>query len=227
MKRINCDLGECLKPEPDAEVMPLIDMANIACGGHAGDENSIVNTIRLALRFDVTIGVHPSYVDSANFGRVSHELTAEQLQECISEQVDKFAYLCRREGAVLSYVKPHGALYHDMMQKPGVLNTICDFLVQFYPHLSLVVQAGINHDDMVAKSAETGITFIYEAFADRAYDGNLLVPRSQAGAMLIDPEQIVAQYHLFSDEPYCPVDTVCFHSDHEPSVSALKLLKGH
>jgi UPF0271 protein len=225
MKLINVDLGECLEPNPDSRVMPLLDMANIACGGHAGDEESILATLSLAKQYQKTIGAHPSYEDKAGFGRKSQSLTSEELSRVLLQQIQLFQSCCEQLGLTMSYIKPHGALYHDMMQNRQVLADICQFIADFDAKLSLVVQAGINTAEMEAVSNKTGIRFIYEAFADRAYQANQLVSRSEPNAILSQPEQIAAQYHSFSDWVSFQVDTVCFHSDHSASIEALKLIR--
>jgi len=225
MKLINVDLGECLEPNPDSQVMPLLDMANIACGGHAGDEQSILATLSLAKQHKKTIGAHPSYEDKAGFGRKSQSLTSTQLTSMLQQQIQLFQSCCEQFDLTMSYIKPHGALYHDMMKNQQVLADICQFIADFDPSISLVVQAGINTSEMEAISNKTGITFIYEAFADRAYQANQLVSRSELNAMLSQPEQIAAQYHSFSDNVSFKVDTVCFHSDHPASIEALKLIR--
>lgn len=227
MKLINCDLGECLNPDPDEAIMPLVDMANIACGGHAGDVDSMEKTLQLAKQYDVKVGAHPSYLDKDNFGRISHDLSAEDLFETIFKQITAFQDLCQQHDIQMHYIKPHGALYHDMMFKPEVLEVLCQLIQAINPALDLVVQAGLHQQRMAEKSEQTGITFIYEAFADRAYQGNQMIPRTEPDAMLIDAEQIVAQYHLFSQQQTFAIDTICFHSDHPASAFALELIKGH
>lgn len=218
-------MGECLLPDPDPQIMPLINMANISCGGHVGDNESILKTIRLAKENNVTIGAHPSYEDKKNFGRVSHDLNADELYEVLKLQLDNFIRLCEQENAQLSYIKPHGALYHDMMQKPDVLNVICS-LINTYPHnLSLIVQSGLHEQEFEKKSKETEINFLYEAFADRGYKGTKMIPRGEDGAMLMEPIEIFEQFDKFSNILDFRVDTICFHSDHSPSVLALQLLK--
>jgi len=227
MKLINCDLGECLNPDPDEAIMPLVDMANIACGGHAGDVDSMEKTLQLAKQYDVKVGAHPSYLDKDNFGRISHALSAEDLFETIFKQITAFQGLCQQHDVQMHYIKPHGALYHDMMFKPEVLEVLCQLIQAINPALDLVVQAGLHQQRMAEKSEQTGITFIYEAFADRAYQGNKMISRTEPDAMLIDAEQIVAQYHLFSQQHSFTIDTICFHSDHPASAFALELIKGH
>jgi 5-oxoprolinase (ATP-hydrolysing) subunit A len=226
MKLINCDLGECLTPDPDEAIMPLVDMANIACGGHAGDVASMKKTIKLAKQHNVKVGAHPSYLDKENFGRISHDVSIDALFEILLRQITEFQKLCQQHDMEMHYIKPHGALYHDMMHKPEVLAVLCQLIHAVNPALDLVVQAGILQQGMAAKSKQTSINFIYEAFADRTYQGNQIIPRSESGAMLKDAEQIVAQYQRLSQQHTFTIDTICFHSDNPASAFALKLIKG-
>lgn len=225
MKLINCDLGECLTPNPDEMIMPLIDMASIACGGHIGDDDSMIASIKLAKRHSVRIGVHPSYFDQANFGRVSHAMSVEELFELVYKQVNHFQNLCEQQNVTLEYIKPHGALYHDMMQNLDVLNILCDVIHAIDLPLSLVVQSGINTALFEDVSTGKNIPFLYEVFADRGYQLHQLIARGEQGAMLEDPHKIVDQYHYFSTDYANNIDTICFHSDNPASVEALKILK--
>ncbi len=217
---INCDLGECLTPNPDAEVMPLIDMANIACGGHVGDDASMVKTIKLAKQNSTTIGAHPSYTDKDNFGRVSHKLSNEKLYELIYAQVSNFQKLCHDNSATLEYVKPHGALYHDMMENPEVLRVICKVIRAIDETLKLVVQAGNRNF-----GKNENVHFLHEVFADRGYQGLCMIARGEKGAVLADTDAIVEQYQRFLAEKSFKIDTICFHSDNLASVEALIRLK--
>ena len=224
MLMINCDLGECLTPNPDADVMPLINMANIACGGHAGDNNSMTKTIKLAKKFDVMIGVHPSYADIANFGRVSQTLSTSVLYDLIHQQVDNFQTSCIEHGTLLKYIKPHGALYHDMTHNPLVLEVMCDVIHKIDQNLSLVVQAG--HEDYFKNFGNNGNgLFLHEVYADRGYQGIHMIPRGGKGAVLTDPKAIIDQYYQFLEEKSFKIDTICFHSDNKASIEALKQLK--
>lgn len=217
-KPINCDLGECLTPNPDALTMPLIDMANIACGGHSGDDESMIATIKLAKQHQVKIGVHPSYADQANFGRINHNLGNDALFELLYTQISHFKKLCNNNQAKLEYVKPHGALYHNMMCNPDIFKTLCKVIQTIDKDLSLLVQAGIRH-------FETDITLLHEVFADRGYQGIKLIPRSEQNAVLMNADAIVDQYHYFLAENAFQIDTICFHSDNPASIEALKQLK--
>jgi UPF0271 protein len=219
MIKINCDLGECLSTNPDADVMPLINMANIACGGHAGDDESMVNTIRLSKENNVKIGVHPSYEDQANFGRVSYQLNDDELYDLVYQQVSHFQKLCHNNSASLEYVKPHGALYHDMMEKPLVLAVICRVIKALDENLKLVIQAGVKNF-----GNNQNVTFLHEVFADRGYNGVEMINRGEQGAVLDNADAIIEQYQRFLDEKSFKIDTICFHSDNLASVEALKQL---
>ena len=219
-KLINCDLGECLTINPDSSAMPLIDMANIACGGHAGDDESMVKTIKLAKENNVKIGVHPSYNDQTNFGRVSYQLNDDELYDLVYQQVSHFQKLCHNNNSSLEYVKPHGALYHDMMEKPLVLDAICRVIKAVDKNLKLVVQAGVKNF-----GNNQNVTFLYEVFADRGYDGVEILTRGEKGAVLDSADAIVEQYQRFLCEKSFKIDTICFHSDNLASVEALKRLK--
>ena len=221
---INCDLGECLTPNPDADVMPLINMANIACGGHAGDNNSMTKTIQLAKKFGVKIGAHPSYADIANFGRVSQTLSTFALFDLIYQQITAFQTFCTEHGALLKYIKPHGALYHDMTHNPLVLEVMCDVIHKTDQNLSLVIQAG--HEDYFKNFGNNeNDLFLHEVYADRGYQGIHMIPRGDKGAVLTDPKAIIDQYYQFLEEKSFKIDTICFHSDNKASVEALKQLK--
>jgi len=222
--QINCDLGECLTPDPDAQIMPLIDMANIACGGHAGDVNSMRKTIKLAKQHGVMIGAHPSYADQENFGRVRLNISQTALFDSLQQQLKSFMALCETLDAKPQYIKPHGALYHDMMHKPEVLALICDVIKSINPALKLIVQAGLNTEVMAKTSADKQVQFLYEAFADRGYRANNMaemIPRKEPGALLASADAILAQLDYFVIQQTFTVDTICFHSDHAPSVQAL------
>lgn len=218
-KPINCDLGECLSPSPDSIAMPLIDMANIACGGHAGDDDSMLATIKLAKQNQVTIGAHPSYADTENFGRISHSLSNDELYDLLYLQILHFQKLCNDNAVILEYIKPHGALYHDMMHNIDVFNTICKVIQAIEKDLNLVVQAGIKHFH------DNNIVLLHEVFADRAYQGIKLIPRNAEAALLVHVDAIVEQYHYFSTINNFQIDTICFHGDNPASIKALQKIK--
>jgi UPF0271 protein len=204
--------------------MPLIDMANIACGGHIGDDESMINAIKLALKHNVKIGVHPSYQDLPNFGRLSHNLADNELFDLIYHQVFHFKNLCLQNGAKLEYIKPHGALYHDINRQKSVLNIICQVIKSIDTKLFLVVQAGNEAHFKKFENNQNG-GFLREVFADRAYNGTQIIPRNEQNSVLDNANNIIKQYRRFAQEKSFKIDTICFHSDNKPSVKALIQLK--
>ncbi len=216
-KLINCDLGECLTPNPDAEIMPLIDIANIACGGHVGDNNSMLKTIQLAKHNQVKIGAHPSYADKQNFGRISHQLNDQALYDLLYQQIANFQKLCQENTAVLETIKPHGALYHDITHHSNIFDICCEVIQNIDENLSLVVQAGFKK--------KTNINLLYEVFADRAYQGIQMVPRREENAVLKSVDSIIEQYQYFLMQDSFALDTICFHGDNPASVEALKRIR--
>jgi UPF0271 protein len=194
----------------------------------------MVNTIKLAKENNVKIGVHPSYEDQANFGRVSYRLNDDELYDLVYQQVSHFQRLCHNNSASLEYIKPHGALYHDMMENSLVLDVICRVIKAVDENLKLVVQAGVKDfgegELTLAKRGyprvkNTNVTFLYEVFSDRGYDGIEMLPRGEKGAVLDNADAIVEQYQRFLCEKSFKIDTICFHSDNSASVEALTRLK--
>jgi UPF0271 protein len=186
----------------------------------------MVKTVELAKKYKVKIAAHPSYPDKENFGRISQNYDSETLFLLIREQVEQLLSVCKYFGVSIDYVKPHGALYHDMLREPLIMEVICKVIGSFEIDLSLVVQAGSESEHIVRLSRHYAIKLIEEAFADRRYSGKQLLPRTEQGALIEDIDEIVTQYESFLIRPAFNVDTVCFHSDHPPSVAALQRLKG-
>jgi len=224
-KLINCDLGECLDPDPDGQIMPLINQASIACGGHVGNSDSMKKNVKLAKQYQVSIGAHPSYPDKANFGRVSLPMSLKSLFDSIFMQVNALEEVCLEQNVKMDYIKPHGALYHDMMHQKQIAELLCDVIKTKYPDLKLIVQAGINTKQMLAVAQEKGVQLLFEAFADRGYRSVELKSRSEQGAVLASPEEIKSQYQELMESDLFQIDTICFHSDHASSVTALQQIK--
>lgn len=220
---INADIGEMTGS--DGEVMPYISMGNIACGGHASDVEHMGETVRLAVEHGVRVCAHPGYRDRENFGRVSVLCSREEIMELMGEQVGLLKGICEAEGVGLCAVKPHGALYHDMMKGGMVRDTIVDVVRGF--GVPLVVQAGVQVD--------WEVEVMKEVFADRGYcvDGSLMA-RSEEGSLHIEPEVILGQARGLMEcgEVVCgdgsvirlEADTLCFHGDNVASVEALRRL---
>lgn len=236
--KLNCDLGEKVH-DNDALIMPYIDMANIACGFHASDPLTILNTIKLALTHKVTIGAHPSYNDKDNFGRITVSYSAEELIALIQYQIGAMHAICMSNNAQLSYVKPHGALYNDMMKSAVIFEQVCQAISGVDASLPLLIQALPDTDkNFIALkkiASEYNISLLFEAFADREYtDEGLLVSRSEENAVIHDTDKIIARCEqLVRDNQFISingkalpltVDSLCVHGDNPAAIKVVKKL---
>lgn len=236
---LNCDLGESDAQgdmTPDSLVMPYIDMANIACGYHAGDPETLQNTVALAKQFQVRIGAHPSYPDREGFGRRSMRLSAEEIEHLLIDQLGTLSEVCQRQSCQLSYVKPHGALYNDMMKDDKVLFAIFSCLQKFDTKLPLMLMATADNERFRRKAEQFEISLIFEAFADRAYDDEgFLVPRTVVGSVYHSAELILNQalqlktrgviHSINGKELKIEAQTLCVHGDNDESVNIIQMLK--
>jgi UPF0271 protein len=232
--KINCDLGESYgawSMGRDSDVMPFIDQANLACGFHAGDPLVIQKTLTLAKQFNVSVGAHPSYPDLVGFGRRSMRCSARELNALIQYQIGALDGMAKIQGIVLDYVKPHGALYNDMMSDFDIFNTVLMAVHKYPTKLTLMIQATI-HNDMYQRQADNlGVKLYFEAFADRCYDdsGHLL-SRNKVGAvlskqdMLLQVKQLANQSIITTHtgkELHIKADSICVHGDNSAAVSAI------
>ena len=170
---LNCDLGESFGAwtmGADAAVMPYISSANIACGFHAGDPSIMRKTVSLALSHGVQIGAHPAYQDLVGFGRRSMAYAAQELQDILHYQIGALDGICRAQGGRVSYVKPHGAMYNDMMANPAQLRAVLQAVASYDRRLPLMLMATRDNSAAQQMGDEYGVTLWFEAFADRAYD---------------------------------------------------------
>lgn len=237
--KLNCDLGESYgawQMGQDDLVMPLIDMANVACGFHAADPMVIRNTLALASRYHVEIGAHPSYHDLSGFGRRSIHHTPEEIEALLLYQLGALEGMCRKEGLSLSYVKPHGALNNDMMRDPTLLHAVMVATRTFRQDLPLMIPVTRKYREHQQMAVDVGVPLLLEAFADRAYDDEgQLVSRRQAGAVHEDPEIIVRQARYFAEKGgvfsatgnwlELPADSLCVHGDNDAALEAIKSIR--
>ena len=237
--KLNCDLGESFGAwtmGQDEEVMPYIDMANIACGFHASDPSIMARTVRLALSHNVQIGAHPSYHDLVGFGRRSIPHSAEEIRHLIWYQVGALEGICRAEGGRVEYLKPHGALNNDMMKDKDTLRAVMEAVAAYQDGLPLMVPVSVHADEHKALADQVGIPLIFEAFADRAYDDNgRLVPRKQPGAVHEDPDAILSQaltlasnggLHSISGQWLdLKADSLCVHGDNVHALAATRAIR--
>ncbi len=233
---LNCDLGERDDVRGMAEDMALLDLvssANIACGGHAGDDQSMARTAAAAMERGVALGAHPGYPDRENFGRVSCEMALQALEDSIAAQVDAILRIIDRCGGELTHVKPHGALYHAAMRQREVAEAVAKGIA----HTGLcVVLVGQSASPALDVWRAMGWRVASEAFADRRYetDGSLRA-RHETDALIDDPSQAAAQAVRIArglgvtsaggGMVNLLADTICLHSDTPNSVSVARAVR--
>ena len=228
---LNCDLGEGFPN--DADLMPFITSANIACGYHAGDRDTMRRTVDLALAHGVAIGAHPGFADRENFGRREWRLSGQEYYDLVQEQVQIMADVARAAGATLRHVKPHGALYNMAAREPELARILAQAVWDFDPQLVLF---GLSGSVSVAEAKKLGLRTMSEVFADRSYqpDGSL-TPRSQPGALLEHEadsrrqvyEMVVhGRVSAVNGEriPIC-AETICLHGDGAHAVTFARMVR--
>lgn len=232
---LNCDMGESFgqwQIGSDEQIMPYIDMANIACGFHASDPITMQKTVKLALQYNVKIGAHPSYPDLVGFGRRHMTCSDDEIYTLITYQIGALDAFCRQHGVKLSYVKPHGALYNDMMRETRIFNAILKAIADYDNSLSLMLLATSNNAEFRASAKPFNIDLIFEAFSDRRYlDSGTLQPRSEVGSVLHDSGEITAQITSLIEQGLVTTnsgmklaieaDTICVHGDNPCALKAI------
>ena len=237
--RLNCDMGESFgiwKMGNDEEIMPYIDMANLACGFHASDAVTMSRSVILAKKYNVTIGAHPSYNDLLGFGRRTMLCSLEEIKSIILYQLGALNAFCRANGTTLSYVKPHGALYHDMMRDENIFKAILNAVSSFNKNIKVMVLSGAKNDEYeyTAKLYEIGL--IFEVFADRNYnDDGTLVSRLHENAIIHDELDVMSRVVNLKERRYITsvngqklflkCDSICVHGDNEKALEFIKSVR--
>lgn len=223
---LNADVGEGM--DGDAELLAIVTSANIACGLHAGDADTMARTVEYCIAHGVAIGAHPSFDDREGFGRREMNIPADEVRELVLRQIETLAVIARRAGARLSHVKAHGALYNQAARQATLAQAIAEAVREFDRHLVLVGLAG---SALVAQGEAAGLRVASEVFADRAYraDGSL-VPRSQTGSVIEDGALVVERAlgmvrngtvrSIDGVEVPIRAETICVHGD-TPGAAAL------
>jgi UPF0271 protein len=223
----------------ESYIMPFISSANIACGGHTGNADTIKRTIEIALAHQVAIGAHPSYYDRENFGRVSQFISVLELAELIAEQYYLFEKIANEMGAHIHHVKLHGALYNDCAKDTLLSKTFVQTIQAIDPTLIIY---GLSGSYTIQEAIMNGQPFYREAFADRSYQKNgQLTPRHLSHAMLEEEDQVIKQVislikdnkvvSLQGDIIDLKLDTICIHGDGPNAIafstSIYEALKNH
>jgi len=202
---LNADIGE--GDAYDEALLRVVSSCNIACGGHAGDARSMQATVVTALANGVAIGAHPGYPDREGFGRRSSFLRGDELRKSLIEQIVALDAIAAENGATLTHVKPHGALYNDAVQDRQLADLIVSAVQATLPGVAFV---GLPGSELQNAADEGSLRFVGEGFVDRAYQANgQLVPRSEPGAVHDQLDRILSQAVSLVGK----VDTLCVHGD--------------
>tara|TARA_B100000674_G_scaffold122014_1_gene93250 strand:+ start:744 stop:1472 length:729 start_codon:yes stop_codon:yes gene_type:complete len=221
---INVDVGEGVGNE--LEIIPYVSSINIACGGHAGDASSIESVLQIAKKHNVRIGAHPGFEDRINFGRIPLKISISELRVGLNRQMNLIQNLAVENEVILSYIKPHGALYHLACTDYKYACLLADFAQDD------VGLMGLPKSVLESVCREQGIEFIPEGFADRVYEANgNLRKRTLEGSVHTSFDNIMHQVvelcnnkvSVFSNEVIeLHVDSICFHGDHKHSENIIQ-----
>ncbi|MEM0933475.1 MAG: 5-oxoprolinase subunit PxpA [Bacteroidota bacterium] len=224
---INCDLGEGIGNE--AQILPLISSCSIACGGHAGNKDTLFEIMRLAKEHGVQVGAHPSYPDKVNFGRKTMDISFHDLKKSLHQQLHLFQAVSEELNVPVSHIKPHGALYNQVAKD----ESLALFFLEVVKNTGLCKRIYAPYGSVIADlAAKEGIAVSFETFGDRNYteDGNL-VSRTNPNALILQPKRVLqhilpmikkgALFTMFQKKIETRTDTICIHGDTE---TALKIL---
>lgn len=235
---LSCDLGEAMTEDElavEAEIWSLITSANIACGGHVGDAETMRRAVDNALRNGVSVGAHPSYPDRDNFGRKSLAMEPSALTAALQEQIAALAGIARDAGSTLTHVKPHGALYNDAHGDPSLATNVVRSIKGLDQTMKLVCSP---HSALFIEAQKQGVRTIAEAFGDRRYQrSGALVSRGRADALLLDlgeaaaqAREIVVNQRVICDDGAAVAlraETLCIHSDMPDAAERLRHIRRH
>lgn len=241
MLKLNCDMGESYgvwKMGNDSEIFPYIHMANLACGFHASDPINIDKSVNLAKKYDVTIGAHVSYQDIIGFGRRSIACSYEEIKAKVIYQIGALYGFCKAKNVEIKYVKPHGALYNDMMKNPTIFKAIIDAISSFDTNIQLVILSTKDTTKFEEIADYFKIRLIYEVFADRNYtDEGFLVPRNDKNAVIHDTNIVLKRIHQLQNEQtiysindkplLIKADTICIHGDNPEALEFIKVIHNY
>lgn len=228
---INADIGEGIGNE--SELMPLLSSCNIACGGHAGNYETMKTCIELAKQNQVKIGAHPSFPDKENFGRKIVDMSCSALYQTIKNQIKDLMNIAKEHHASLHHVKPHGALYNLAAKDKTTAEVIVEVMKSIHLPLKLYVPYGSVISEIAIKE---GIPITYEVFADRNYNDDLsLVSRTKENAIILDSDEMIShvQNMILNEnvkaingvEVFIKAETICVHGDNPEALNLIKNLR--
>ncbi|MDC3294497.1 LamB/YcsF family protein [Candidatus Pelagibacter ubique] len=233
---INCDLGEKSKfhsIENDPELLNIVNSANIACGYHAGDEQTMEMVIQISKRNGVSLGAHPSFKDPENFGRKRMNLSSLEIKKLIFDQYEILQKIAQKYNENVTHIKPHGALNNMACEDLELATTLAVAIKEINKDIIYLVPTG---SQMEVAAKKNGLKIACEIFADRNYEDNgNLISRSKPNALITNPE--LAKNHVLSmvknqainclsgKQIPCEIDSVCIHGDNESSLATAKSIR--
>lgn len=234
--KLNCDMGESFgiwKMGNDEELMPYIQMANLACGFHASDPYTMAKSVKLASTHKIEIGAHPSYPDLVGFGRRSMVCSLEEIKSLILYQMGALDGVCKAFKTKLSYVKPHGALYNDMMKDVNIFKAVVSAISSYDANIKLMILSTPKNEEFANLALSYGISLLYEVFADRNYnDDGTLVSRTKNDALIHDDLEVLERVKTLQQNGYIysknrrrlflKANTICVHSDGNNALEFVK-----
>ncbi len=237
--RLNCDMGESFgiwKMGNDEEIMPYIDMANLACGFHASDAVTMSRSVILAKNYTVTIAAHPSYHDLLGFGRRTMLCSLEEIKSIVLYQLGALNAFCRANGTAISYVKPHGALYNDMMRDENIFKAVLNAVSSFNKNIRVMVLSGPKNEEYDYTAKLYDINLLFEVFADRNYnDDGSLVSRMEENAVIHEELDVITRVKNLKEKSlvtsvngqklFLKCDSICVHGDNEKALEFVKLVR--
>ena len=235
---INCDLGEKSELhsiDNDPELLDIVNSANIACGYHAGDEQTMNMVIKISKKNGVSIGAHPSFNDPENFGRKRMNLNNSEIKKLIFDQYEILQSIAQKNNEEVTHIKPHGALNNMACEDLDLAITLASAIIEINKDIIYLVPTGSK---METAAKKFNMKIACEIFADRNYEDNgNLVSRNKPNALIIDPEQ--AQKHVLSmvknqainclsgKQLPCEIDSICIHGDNSSSLATAKSIKNN
>jgi 5-oxoprolinase (ATP-hydrolysing) subunit A len=228
----NCDMGEGIGN--DEAIMPYISSANIACGYHAGDEDTMKKTVELAAKYNVNVGAHPSFADRENFGRTDMWIPFQQVYDMVTAQINLLDKIARSAGLTPRHVKPHGALY-NMAARAWPLAAVVALAIKDVN--DKLILYGLSGSHLISEAKKIGLKACNEVFADRTYiNERQLTPRHKPNALIENEEQALQQVMLMIEKneiittggQTIPIiaETICIHGDGKNAVTIAKKISG-
>ena len=233
---INCDLGEKSKHHSnkyDPDLLEIVNSANVACGYHAGDVETMHQVVQISKKNGVSVGAHPSFNDPENFGRKRINLQTSEIRQLIIDQYEILQQISVQHGKSVTHIKPHGALNNMACEDIELATVIAKTIEEISRDIIYLVPTGSKMEEAANK---LDMKIACEIFADRNYedDGNL-VSRNKQNALITDPEK--AKKHVLNmvknqalnchsgKQIPCKIDSVCIHGDNQSSLETAKIIK--